>query len=100
VCVIYVNRNVNAVKWLITSWNIGVQFSVEAGFCCHGGVQQRRLFKIVNERRLLLPFKAEWTVNLTTYLHLASQLRLREELPLPRRRSGFCAAEIDCTDVI
>ena len=97
--VMYVNRNFGALKWLITSLIVGVRFSVEAGFCCHG-VQRRRLSKIIHDWRLLRPVQVERTVNLTTYLHLASQLRLHEGLPLPWRCSGFCAAVTDCTDVI
>jgi hypothetical protein len=54
----------------------------------------------MNEWRLLHPVKAERTVNLTTYLHLAPQLRLREGLPLLWRRSGVGATETDFIDVI
>jgi len=64
------------------------------------GVQHSRLSKIINKWRLRHPIKGEQIMNLTTYLHLASQLRLREGLPLPWRRSGVSAAETDFTDVI
>jgi seryl-tRNA synthetase len=87
---------VYAVKWLIKRI-MGVHFLVEAGFCwCPAQkiIQNHKRVEIASS------VTAERTMNLTTYLHQASQLRLAEGLSLPWRRSGVCAADTDFTDVI